>query len=170
MKLRTLFLEKGTKLYLFIIGLVALFIVPFLAWFTYPAMNFLFPPNVSMIYLFEWQAGNTPLPLDSPLILYLEGVAAAIIVVTIARRPFFFQGILVAAYPAWTLVVGTLQSIGLIYPQYPHYLTIGMFTALLGSALLELSYFSYRKIARKHSNGDGELKKTTASNVEAVPQ
>jgi hypothetical protein len=149
------FFEKGPTLYLFFSGLVALFLVPFLTWFTYP-VNFLLPSHVSLIFLFEFQVGRGAsflMLLGSPLILYLAGVGAAVIVAIVARRPVFFQGILPAIFPLWGLAVGAVQSIWLAPPDYfLHVLTIGMFTALLGSTLLEAAYFSYSNKTKSFSN------------------
>jgi hypothetical protein len=131
---------RQVTLYLFIVGLFALFIAPFLTWFDY-GVNFLFPSQVSLIYVFEWQAARVAsfsVLIGSSLVMYLLGVAAAIIVAALARRPVFFQGILPAAFPLFTFVVLSLLPYG------PHVFTPGIFVAFLGSALLEASYFFHR--------------------------
>lgn len=101
-----------------------------------------------MIYLFEWQSARTTsifLLLESQLILYLLGVAAASVVATVARRPVFFHGILSGAFPLWIFAVLISN------PYMPHVLTAGIFTAFFGSVLLEVSYFLYRKKSKIRS-------------------
>lgn len=130
---------RGITLYLFISGLAALFLAPFLTWFDY-GLNFLLPSQVSLIYLFLFDRG-----FRVDMVLYLAGVAAAVVAAEVGRRPVFFQGILPAVFPLWTFVVFTLQ------PYYPHVFTLGIFMAFFGSVLLETSYFSYRKKAKHQS-------------------
>lgn len=121
--------QKDLSLYFFISGIVLLFIAPFLPWFYY-GFNFRFPSRVSLIYL----SGFLPIGLT----LYLIGVAAAIIVPLRLGRPVFFQGILPTIFPFFIFSVFAFQ------PYYPHVQSPGIFAAFLGSALLEVSYFSYR--------------------------
>ena len=130
---------SGSTVYLFVSGLLMLLVVPFLPWFDY-GFNFLFPSQVSMIYLFERG-------FQYVLILYLIGVASTLMAAAVARKPVFFQGILPAAFPVYILVALTGDWISYGYPAYLQALTLGMFMALLGSVLLEASYFSYRKRA-----------------------
>jgi hypothetical protein len=143
---------RGLGLYLFLSGTAALFISPFLTWFHY-GLNLMFPSDVSLIYLFEMKvAGATSVLVlvQSPLLFYLTGGAAAIIVAAVARRPLFFLGILPALVPTLIVFDVVSSSIEYNYPGYLQVLTLGVFTAFLGSALLEASYFSYReKVKRK---------------------
>ena len=131
---------RGVTLYLFLGGLAALFVTPFLPWYNY-GMNFMFPAQVSLVFLF--QAGYR-----LSLVLYLGGIAAAIVAVVIARRPVFFQGALSAAVPLLVFSAASIPPVVFGYPRYLQVLTLGMFAALLGSALLEASYFSYRRQRR----------------------
>jgi hypothetical protein len=117
-----------------------LLIVPFLPWLYYGPFNLLLPSQVSLFYLFERGgafAGN--------LVLYLAGVAIAVCAATVAGKPVFYQGVPSAAFPAFILIVTTMTWIQSGYHVYPQAFTIGMLTALFGSALLEASYFSYRR-------------------------
>lgn len=127
---------KGLPLYLFAAGVAALLVAPFLTWFNY-GLNFLFPSQVSLIWLFErgyW----------FDLALYLLGVTIALVVTAMARRPFAFVGVLPAAFPVFILAA-TLSTFFDGSMAYAQAVTIGMFTALLGSALLESSYFAYQR-------------------------
>ena len=131
---------RGMALYLFICGIVALVLVPFLPWFYY-GLNFEFPSQVSLIYLFEWQSARTTsifLLLESQLVLYLLGVGAAVVVAALARRPVLFHGMLSGAFPLYIFALVVAN------PYMPHVLTAGISTAFAGSALLEASYFLYR--------------------------
>lgn len=126
-------------MYLFTSGVLALLAVPFLTWFVEPVPDWglRFPSQVSLIYLLE--RGYWPY-----LTFYLSGVAAAILVAAIVKRPVAFLGVLPAIFPGFTLFVVAVGS--LLYPGYYGYtsvLTLGIFTAFLGSALLESSYFTY---------------------------
>ncbi len=135
---------RGLSLYLFAAGAIALLVVPFLPWFSY-GLNFLFPSQVSLVYLFE--RGFWP-----DLTFYLLGVAAALAVTAAARRPVVFVGMLPAIFPLFTLFVFTIQPLLREGQYYTDAFTIGVFTALFGSALLESSYFAYREkelVARK---------------------
>lgn len=76
------------------------------------------------------------------LVLYLLGVAFALIVTFIARRPVAFLGVLPAAFPVFILAT-TLSTFFDGSMSYAQAVTVGTFTALLGSALLESSYFAY---------------------------
>jgi hypothetical protein len=127
---------KGLPWYLFAAGVVALLAVPFLTWFNY-GLSLLFPSQVSLIWLFE--RGYRIL-----LALYLLGVAAALLATGIARRPVAFVGLLPAAFPIFVLVI-TLSTFFNGSQGYASALTIGVFTSLLGSALLESSYFAYHR-------------------------
>jgi hypothetical protein len=91
-----------------------------------------------LVYLFE--RGFWP-----NLTIYLSGVAAAFVATAVVRRPFKFMGILTAAFPLSILAVTTIEPLVLGYQNYTQALTIGVFTALLGSGLLELSYSAYRR-------------------------
>jgi hypothetical protein len=123
--------------YLFVAGIAALLAVPFLTWFNYGPYSTLFPSQVSLLWLFErgyW--------ID--LLLYLLGVAAALSVTGMVRRPFAFLGVLPAAFPVFILAA-TLSTFFDGSMSYAQAVTVGVFTALFGSALLELSYFAYRR-------------------------
>ena len=151
---------RGSTLLFFVAGTLALLIVPFLTWFTY-GLNFLFPPHVSLVYLFEWQArggyATDLVLLQSPLVLYLAGVASTIVVVAVVKRPVFFQGLLPAVYPIFIAA----REFVLHYRPVQQIFTIGLLTSFLGSMLLECSYFSYCKM-RKSS-------KTPSSKPDAKP-
>jgi len=127
---------KGLQLYLFAAGVAALLVAPFLTWFSY-GLNFLFPSQVSLIWLLE--RGYWPTP-----VFYLLGVAATLFVTGMIRRPFAFVGVLPAAFPVFILAV-TLSTFFNGSMGYAQAVTAGMFAALLGSALLESSYFAYRR-------------------------
>ena len=117
---------------------MTLFMVPFLTWFNY-GPNLMFHSQMSLIYLYE--RGFEFIPT-----LYIIGVAATIISTAVARRPVFFQGLLPAAFPLFILTTLTAQSLFLGYAGYALALTPGIFMALVGSTLLQGSYFfSYRK-------------------------
>ncbi len=136
---------KGLPWYLFAAGVAALLVAPFLTWFNY-GWNFLFPSQVSLVWLFErgYQISLT---------LYLLGVAAALLVTWVIRRPFAFVGVLPAAFPLFTLTV-TLMTFFDGSMSYTQALTVGVFAALLGSALLESSYFAYQRSFAKSSASD----------------
>lgn len=126
----------GLQWYLFAAGIAALLVAPFLTWYNYGPLSTLFPPQVSLIWLFErgYWIGPT---------LYLLGVAAALSVTGVIRRPFAFVGALPAAFPVFILAasLGTYFDGSVAYAQA---VTVGVFTALLGSALLESSFFAYQ--------------------------
>jgi len=132
--------------YLFAAGVVALFVAPFLTWFNYGPYSLLFPPQVSLIWLFERGYMISPA-------LYLFGVTTALIVTVVARRPVVFLGALPAAFPVFVLAV-TLSTFFNGSMGYTQAVTVGVFTALLGSALLELSYFAYQRNFAKSSAND----------------
>ncbi|MGD0636825.1 MAG: hypothetical protein ABSA72_02125 [Nitrososphaerales archaeon] len=134
---------RGATLYLLVAGFAALSVVPFLPWFYYGPESLLFPPQVSLAYLFE--RGQT---FTGNLLLYLAGVAISGWAAGFAGRPTFYQGIPSAVFPAFILVVTTVTWVQSGYHAYPQAFTLGMFTALLGSLLLEASYFSYRTKSR----------------------
>jgi hypothetical protein len=92
---------------------------------------------VSLIWLFERGYWITP-------VLYLLGVAIALVVTIMAGRPVAFLGVLPAAFPVFILAV-TLSTFFNGSMSYPQALTVGVFTALVGSALLEASYFAYHR-------------------------
>ena len=110
---------------------------PFLTWYDYGPFSMLFPPHVSLIWLFErgyWIG----------LALYFLGVASALSVTGMIRRPIAFVGVLPAAFPMFILAatLGTYFDGSTAYAQA---VTVGVFTALFGSALLESSYFLYQR-------------------------
>jgi len=126
----------GLQWYLFAAGLVALLVAPFLTWFNY-GLNFLFPSQVSLVWLFEngyWTG----------LALYLLGVATTLSITGMIRRPFAFVGVLPAAFPVFILAA-TLSTFFDGSMAFAQAVTVGMFTALLGSALLESSFFAYQR-------------------------
>lgn len=132
---------RGLTLYLFLSGIVLLLISPFLTWF-YFGINFVSPPQVSLLLAFEQDTfvlGRIGLPL------YTIGVVAAVMIPLVKRKPVFFQGILSVLLPLFILVTYSFQ------PYFPLVLTTGLFTAFLGSILLEASYFSYRRNDRIRS-------------------
>lgn len=131
---------RGPTLYLFVGGLLALLVVPFLPWLYYGPLNLLFPSQVSLIYLFERGGAFT-----GNLELYLAGVAIAACAAAVAGRPVLYQGVPSAAFPVLILIVTTMTWVQSGYHVYPQAFTVGMLTALLGSVLLEASYFSYRR-------------------------
>jgi len=131
---------KGLPLYLFAAGAAALLVAPFLTWFDL-GLNFLFPSQVSLFWLLE--RGYWPSP-----VFYFLGVAAALIATGVVRRPVVFVGLLPAVFPVFTLYV-TLMTFFNGSMGYAQAVTVGMFTALLGSALLESSYFTYQRELRK---------------------
>jgi hypothetical protein len=131
-------------LYLFLGGIVALFVAPFLPWYYY-GPNLDFPPVASLVSLYP--------PFFAPM-LYFVGVFAAIIVAAFAKRPFFFLGILPSIFPLFVVIALGVQS------YLPHLLIYRVFTAFLGCILLEASYFSYR-----HKNaGRKKLSSTIPNN------
>lgn len=142
---------QGSTFYLFTSGLVALLIVPFLPWLNYGPFSTLFPSQASLVYLFM-----RGFRVD--LTLYLTGVGTTIIAAAVARRPVFFQGILSAVFPLFTIV--SLVSVSFVnhFPGYLEFFTPGVFTALLGSVLFEASYLSYRKKLRKQELTTGLTK------------
>jgi hypothetical protein len=93
---------------------------------------------VSLIWLFERGYWISPT-------LYLLGLTIALIVTVIARRPVAFLGALPAAFPVFVLAV-TLSTFFNGSMGYTQALTVGTFTALVGSVLLESSYFAYRRL------------------------
>lgn len=128
---------NGLPLYLFATGIAALLVAPFLTWFNEGPFSTLFPSQVSLVWLFEqgyW--------ID--MALYLPGVAFALVVTIMARRPVAFLGAFPAAFPVFILAV-TLSTFFNGSMGYAQAVTIGMFTALLGSALLESSYFACQR-------------------------
>jgi len=126
---------KGLPLYLFAAGVAALLAAPFLTWFNYGPFSLLFPSQVSFVWLFE-----QGYRID--LALYLLGVAIALAVTFIVRRPVAFLGVFPAAFPVFILAV-TLSTFFNGSMGYTQAVTVGMFTAMLGSALLESSYLAY---------------------------
>lgn len=152
--------QRELSSYLFLSGIGALFIVPFLTWYNYglildwtafpPVLRTApltgpFPSEASLFWLFENGYRFN-------LTLYLLGVAATIIIVAALRRPVFFQGIFPALFPSFTVFVAISTSLENHFPGYLQVLTDGIFTAFLGSILLEASYFSYRhKEAKRKS-------------------
>lgn len=126
----------GLPWYLFAAGVAALLVAPFLTWFNY-GLNFLLPFQVSLIWLFERGYWIDPA-------LYLLGVTIALVVTVIARRPVAFLGVFPAAFPVFILAA-TLSTFFNGSMGYTQALTVGMFTALLGSALLESSYIAYQR-------------------------
>lgn len=127
---------KGLPLHLFAAGVASLLVAPFLTWFNYGPIG-PFSSQVSLFWLLERGYWLTP-------VFYLLGVTVALVVTTIARRPVAFLGALPAAFPAFILAatLGTFFDGSMAYAQA---VTIGMFAALLGSALLETSYFAYQR-------------------------
>ena len=117
-----------------------------MTWFNYGHYPLLFPPQVSLVWLLE--RGYWPVP-----ILYLLGVVAALLVTAIARRPVVFSGSLPAAFPVFILFV-TLMTFFNGSMGYAQAVTVGTFTALVGSALLESSYFAYHRSSAKSSAHD----------------
>lgn len=126
----------GMPVYLFVAGVAALFVAPFLTWFNYGPIG-PFPSQVSLVWLSERGYWIGPA-------LYLLGVAAALLVTGTIRRPFAFVGALPAAFPVFILAA-TLSTFFDGSMAYAQAVTVGTFTALLGSALLESSYFAYRR-------------------------
>jgi len=123
--------------YLFAAGVAALLTAPFLTWFNYGPYSTMFPPQVSLIWLSEqgyW--------ID--LALYLLGITIALVVTVIARRPVALLGALPAAFPVFILAV-TLSTFFNGSMGYTQALTVGTITALVGSVLLESSYFAYQR-------------------------
>ena len=134
--------SEGLPRYLLAAGFAALLVAPFLTWFNY-GLNLDFPSQVSLIWLFErgyW--------ID--LVLYLLGVAAALSITGIVRRPLAFLGALPAAFPVFILAA-TLSTLFDGSMAYAQALTVGMFAALLGSALLSSAYFAYQRSFAKSS-------------------
>jgi hypothetical protein len=129
--------SKGLPWYLLAAGFAALLAAPFLTWFNYGPYSLLYPPQVSLVWLFE---SGYPVALT----LYLPGVGAALLVTWVIRRPFAFVGVLPAAFPLFTLAV-TLMTFFNGSMGYTQALTIGVFTSLFGSALLQYSYFAYQR-------------------------
>lgn len=126
----------GPQWYLFAAGVAALLVAPFLTWYDYGPIG-LFPSQVSLVWLFErgyWIG----------LVLYLLGVAAALSVTGAIRRPFAFVGVLPAAFPAFILAA-TLSTYFDGSMSYAQAATVGVFSALFGSALLESSFLLYRR-------------------------
>ena len=123
---------------MFAAGVAALLVAPFLTWFNY-GLSTLFPSQVSLIWLFE--RGYRIL-----LALYLLGVTAALFVTGIVRKPVAFVGALPAAFPLFILTI-TLTTFFDGSQGYTQALTVGVLTALFGSALLESLYFVYRERA-----------------------
>jgi hypothetical protein len=129
---------RGITLYLFMSGILALVISPYLAWFYY-GVNFMFPAQVSLVWLFE----NSFFVFGRiSLLLYAIGVVASVMVPLVKGKPVFFQGVLSVLFPLFILVTFSFQ------PYYPHVQTAGLFSAFLGSILLEASYFAYRRKAK----------------------
>jgi len=95
--LSRLIVFEGKTLFLFVSGLVALSIVPFLNWVDY-GLNFKFPAQVSLIWLFERG-------FYVNLVLYLIGVVVAVLVTAAFRRPVFFLGILPVAFPIFIFAI-----------------------------------------------------------------
>ena len=127
----------GPQWYLFAAGVVALLVAPFLTWFNYGPYSLLFPSQVSLIWLLERGYWLTP-------VLYLLGVVVALLLTGMIRRPLAFVGVLPAAFPVFILAA-TLSTFFDGSMAYAQAVTGGMFTALLGSALLESSYFAYKR-------------------------
>ena len=123
--------------YLYAAGVAALLAAPFLTWFDYGPTIGPFPSQVSLVWLLERGYWLVP-------VLYLLSVAAALIVTAIARRPVVFVGFLPAWFPVFILAV-TLMTFFDGSMSYAQAVTVGVFTALLGSALLESSYFACRR-------------------------
>ena len=124
-------------------GVGALLTAPFLTWFDYGPFSTLFPSKVSLVWLLESGYWLTP-------VLYLLGVAAAILATGMSRRPFAFVGALPAAFSVFILAA-TLDTFFDGSMAYAQAVTFGTFTALPGSALLESSYFAYRRTSGRSS-------------------
>jgi len=134
----------GLRWYLFVAGVAALLVAPFLTWFNYGPIG-PFPSQVSLVWFLQRGYWLAP-------VLYLLGVAAALITGMI-RRPFSFVGVIPAAFPVFILAA-TLSTFFNGSMAYVQALTVGMFTALLGSVLLESSYFAYRRSFAESSAHD----------------
>jgi len=132
---------KGLPLYLFV-GVAALLVSPFLTWFNY-GLNLDYPSQVSLVWLFE-----RGFRID--LALYLLGVACGLAVTAKARKPVALLGVFPAAFPVFILAatLGTFFDGSMGYAQA---FTVGTFAALLGSALMESSYFAYQRSFAKFS-------------------
>ena len=152
---------RAVALYLLVAGFAALLVVPFLPWLNYGPESLLFPPQVSLVFLFE--RGQT---FTGNLLLYLAGVAVSGWVVAFAGRPVSYQGMPSAVFPVFILIVTTMTWVQSGYQVYPQAFTLGMFTALLGSFLLEASYFSYRSRPRLAGSPQGEIDVCVTMNVE----
>ena len=121
-------------------------VAPFLTWYDYGPFSTLFPPQASLVWLFErgyWIG----------LALYLLGVAAALSVTGMIRTPFALAGVLPAAFPVFILAA-TLDKYFDGSMAYAQAVTVGVFTALFGSALLESSYFVYQRRTVEPTVGD----------------
>lgn len=134
---------RGLTLYFFLCGIAVLLISPFLPWIYY-GLNLDFPPQVSLFWQFEHGIFQT-------FVFYLIGVVLAVLIPLGERKPDFIQGVIPILLPIFVLL-GTDFS-----PYMPHVLTIGMSTAILGSALMEASYFWYRKDLRTKSKLEASL-------------
>jgi hypothetical protein len=132
--------------YLYAAGVAALFVAPFLTWYNYGPIG-PFPSQVSLVWLFENGFWIGPA-------LYLLGVAAALLVTGTIRRSFAFVGAFPAAFPVFILAA-TLSTMFDGSMGYAQAVTVGTFTALLGSALLESSYFAYRRSFARSTALDG---------------
>jgi hypothetical protein len=129
---------KGLPLYLYTAGVAALLAAPFLTWFNFgDRTTGPFPSQMSLV----WQFENG---YQFSLILYLLGVAAALLATWVTRRPFASVVILTAAFPVFILFI-TLSTFFDGSMAYAQALTVGVFTSLFGSALLESSYFAYQR-------------------------
>ena len=138
---------QGMTLFLFLSGIVFLFIVPFLPWFYWGNSIVIFSNQTpSLIYLFQQ---GFPL-LQFYLPIYIAGVALAIFVAARVRRPVFYQGIIPAVFPAYLVVFAGFPFLYVVE-------TSGIVAAFLGSILLEACYFSYRKNAKATSKVDTTL-------------
>jgi hypothetical protein len=135
----------GLRWYLFVAGVAALLVAPFLTWFNSGPIG-PFSSQVSLIWLLE--RGYWPTP-----VFYLLGVAAALLIAGTIRRPFAFVGVIPAAFPVFILAA-TLSTFFDGSMACAQAVTFGMFTALLGSVLLESSYFAYRRSFAKSSAHD----------------
>ena len=103
-------------LYLFICGIVALVLVPFLPWFYYGLKPSDFPTQVSLVWFLE--RGFLVLPG-----LYLLGVGLAVVVAAVERGPVSFHGMLSGAFPLYIFALVVAN------PYMPHVLTAGISTA-----------------------------------------